>query len=581
MNPDPEARPPKPIERFLRALVPSGGAPGARRPRAVVGVDADGASVRAVAVERRGRGTWHLVGVSSVESAPVAEALRPLASLAARAVAGLGPEESAVALFRPADVPDGDRAAAVRFVLEKAQQDFPADDAVAGESTSETAGDGEWTVVAGCGRAVAEAAVKPLVAAGARDVAVTPNALALEAVARLSGALRPGAAPVALAHLGRSRSLLAIARGESGVVFQRALRVGRQDLAHALAQTVSIDTGETVTLGDEETRELLRTYEIGRTEPVALADGRLLGAELVTGLLRPDLERLVLEIGKSLRHFERSPSRGDTPPPETLVISGEIAEIQGLDKYLERKLGLPVSVLNPLDGLALDLEAGSGVEAGRDRVALALAIGLAVDGAARVDLVPPSVRTDRVHRVVRRSVRVAASVAAAIVLALALRRGSQIGELSGRLDEARSLRATLTPHVAALARRDALRATVRRELFAREAACGRTARVAPLLAELRSHGSPAIFVESLDVEPAAERGAGGKLDVSLVALADGAGEALSAGERFVSALSASPRLAEVTTSADDAEVRRGASSGLRFRVTAAALRATTPEESGR
>jgi Tfp pilus assembly PilM family ATPase len=552
-----------------------------RRHRAVVGVDADGEGVRLVAIERQGRSGYRLVGISSAEGrfsgrapagpggAEISLALRPLAPLGDRIVAGLGAEESAVALFRPADIPAGDRPAALRYVLEKTQSDFPADDSVVGEADIRSTGGSEWTLVAGCGRAAADAAIAPLVAAGARDVALVPNALGLEAVARLSGAVPADDSPVAIAHLGRARSLLVIVRADSGVVFQRPLRVAQADLSHALGQTVSIDAGETVTLSPAEAMELLRAYEVGQTEPVALPEGRLLSSELVTGLLRPDLERLVLEIGKSLRHFERSATRGDTPVPGSLVISGEVAELKGLDKYLERKLSIAVSVLNPLEGLALDLSVGSGVEAGRDRVALALAIGLALDGASRIDLVPPSVRSDRVQRVARRGVRVAAGVAAALIVALAIRRGTQIGGLAERLDEARSLRETLAPHVEALVRRDALRTAVRRELAAREAACARTARAAPILREIRRNGSPAIFLESLSVEPGSTRS---KLEVSLVALRPTSEDALSAGERFVSALSASPLLGEVTTSADEGPLRRGPLSGLRFRVAAAVER---------
>lgn len=580
MNPEAGSLPQRFAKAFgaftLRSLSP-------RRPRGVVGVDADGSGVRVVAVERRGRSGYRLVGISSGgparrpsegrDAREIAAALAPLASLGERFVAGLGAEESAVALFRPAEVPAGERAAALRYVLEKAQSDFPADDSIVSETALHSPDGTEWTLVAGCGRSAAEAATAPLVGAGARDVAAMPNALALEAVARLSGALGDGSVPVAIAHLGRSHSLLAIVRAGAGVVFQRPLRVGADDLAHALGQTVSIDAGETVTLSDADAGELLRTFELGQGEPATLPDGRVLPAELVTALLRPDLERLVLEIGKSLRHFERAPGRSDADAPEALWICGEAAELKGLDKVLEGKLGFPVSVLNPLGGLTLDLSVGSGVEAGRDRVSLALAIGLAVDGAARIDLAPPSVRSSRVRRIARRGVRVAAAFAAAFVIALAARRGSQIGGLERRLDGALSLRENLAPHVEALARRDALRSAVRRDLAAREAAAGRTANVSPILREIRRNGAGAIYLESVTVEPGSARS---KVVIDLLSLAPAAEAALQAGERFVSALSASPLFSEVTTSADDAPTRRGPLEGQRFRIEAAAGRDLLP-----
>ncbi len=565
------------IERSALVRSLSGRRPwGAKsRPRAVVGVDADGSGARLVAVERRGASAYRLVGVvraaasGSGAAAPeeeergpsLREALDRLKGLGIRCVAGIPADESTIGLFRAADVPQGDRESALRFVLEKIDSEFPSEDSIVAEWEAPSPGGEPRALVAGCGTAAAETAVGPLVAAGRLSVSAVPEALALEAIARLAGAIPADGSTIAVVHAGASRSLLAVVGDAAGVLFQRPLRVARVDLETALAQTLALGPDETLTLGPGEAAEVLRLYEIGQSEPVPLPNGRSVPAELVVGLLRPDLERLVLEIAKSLRHFERA---APAAPPSALRLSGALAELKGLDRYLEEKLRIPVGILNPLEGVALDLSVGSGVEVGRDRLSLALAIGLAVDGAERLDLSPKSLRRSRLERGVRRSFRLAAAAAVTIVVALGIVREANVRGLEQRIAGAKSIHSTLLPHAEALLRRDAERVVVRLELARREAAVAGTAPAAPILREILSSAGPAIYFDSLSIEPAGGRA---RFALDLATISPGAeDEALFIGERFVSAISASPLLSEVTTSSDSASERRGGYPSLRFRV---------------
>lgn len=93
-------------------------------------------------------------------------------------------------------------------------------------------------------------------------------------------------------------------------------------------------------------------------------------------VLQPHIDELIREIRRSLNYYQSQQTEsGGANPVSQMVVCGGGANLKGLDRYFEHKLGLPVSSLgifdNPRFSWAGTSEQGSGLE-------LAVASGLAM-----------------------------------------------------------------------------------------------------------------------------------------------------------------------------------------------------------
>jgi type IV pilus assembly protein PilM len=183
----------------------------------------------------------------------------------------------------------------------------------------------------------------------------------LRAVAEAPPAEGSEAAAVALC-LGHERTTLAISDGHV-CRFTRVLDWGGSSLTAALARALKIS--------GEEAERLKQDLSL---EPEASPPEGLPAARNEEALeaIRHELQTLVRELLSSLRFYQSQPG---SLPIGDVSICGGTAELGGLGAELERELGLPVRMADPLAGLI----AAEAVEPPAASGALAVAIGLGIE----------------------------------------------------------------------------------------------------------------------------------------------------------------------------------------------------------
>ena len=178
--------------------------------------------------------------------------------------------------------------------------------------------------------------------------AVTPR--------REEGDAAPSVASVVVS-IGHDRSTLAISDG-TVCDFMRVLDWGGAKLEAAIARELGLSA--------TEARELKLALDLGDG---AEDESRRAGARAV---LRREFEALARELIASLQYYQGEP--GSFPISEVLITGGT-TRLPGLAEELERLMGVPVRVADPLAAV----EVSNGLAERDDLASLAVAIGLGVE----------------------------------------------------------------------------------------------------------------------------------------------------------------------------------------------------------
>ncbi|HRZ14935.1 MAG TPA: type IV pilus assembly protein PilM [Candidatus Omnitrophota bacterium] len=235
-----------------------------------------------------------------------------------------------------------------------------------------------------------------------KDIGIQPAAI--NAVSDVLGNLMaccfsaPADKTLALLDIGASTALLNFYKGKN-LIFSREIPIGGDHLTHALAKAITTSAGP-VTIGVEDAEKIKRNCGIPMAEDAHsefLTDFGPLPAEQLLALLRPLLERLVLEISRTLTYYAKTYK---TPAIEELYITGGTSRLKNLDKFLQFNLeGVKrvehLNILKIVKGWA-----DKGIlkqELMMEQAAphLAVAFGLCLGAAGKVNLIPPKERLEQ------------------------------------------------------------------------------------------------------------------------------------------------------------------------------------------
>ena len=370
----------------------------------VIGLDIGSNAVRAVALSMGSRPRLQLMGQVGlppgavkegevVEPAAVAEALRQLwkeVGFKSRSVRDA--IASARVILRVVDMPplsDGDTRAALRFQLsdyiplppEATVFDFQplppldGDDGDGGDGGGHE-GDGErgrQLLLAAAPRVAVEPLVLAVKQAGLRLSAVDVVAAALARTIPPAAGGPGGRLPVeAVISIGAETIVVVVARAGQPVFARTVTNVSGRQVTDRIATELAIQTSEA---------ERLKRHLADDTPPDVAA--RVL---LATD---PHITEITEEIGDSLDYYASQPGAA---PLDRVAITGGGSLLTGLQQRLERRLGVPVLLADPFEGLVVG-STGFGTEdlphlAPFMAVAVGAALGASSAKDKRLDLTP-------------------------------------------------------------------------------------------------------------------------------------------------------------------------------------------------
>jgi len=257
---------------------------------------------------------------------------------------------------------------------------------------------------------------------GLRPTQMMPKCAALQ---RWLGAVRPGehAEPVGILEIGGSACELMVM--EAGrVVFSRKFPGGGAEITRDMTGVLMAEQGQ-VALTHAEAETIKRSVGIPAAEAASLGAKGISGTQLFS-LIRGSLERLVVETERSLAFYAESAAGAAVGE---LVLVGGGAHLKGLAEWIGERLGLRISVMPPLEGLAEVPGALGGAAAGMP-LALAPVLGAALGAGKGFNLLPIELQ-ERIRVQVQKAALKAALTAAALT-ALLLWAGLHLGRISLR-----------------------------------------------------------------------------------------------------------------------------------------------------
>lgn len=215
---------------------------------------------------------------------------------------------------------------------------------------------------------------------------------------------------VALLDIGSGTSLLNFYRGRD-LVFSREIPLAGEHFSLALAKTVNTSAGA-VTISPDEAEKLKRSCGIPMDQELQeefVTDfGPLTGEQILT-MLRPQLERLVLEVSRTLTYYAKT---SKNPAVEELYLSGGSSRLRHLDRFLQANLegvkkiaALPV--LNQIRGWVDSRQVEQELVMEQALPHLSVALGLCFGSGARINLLPAKERAELKAALAMTLVRVA------------------------------------------------------------------------------------------------------------------------------------------------------------------------------
>jgi type IV pilus assembly protein PilM len=143
----------------------------------------------------------------------------------------------------------------------------------------------------------------------------------------------PGKKTVALLDIGANISLLNFYKGRN-LVFSREIPIGGEHVTHAMAKPLNLST-RVMTISPEDAEKLKRNIGIplqDEAEVEFLTDFGPLKGDQLSALLRPTLERLVMEINRTISYYIK------TFKPENLIdelyLTGGSSRLRNIERFL-------------------------------------------------------------------------------------------------------------------------------------------------------------------------------------------------------------------------------------------------------
>jgi len=269
--------------------------------------------------------------------------------------------------------------------------------------------------VACCPRETVKKYLDLLSHAGIQPSLFTQHSFALKNV--IEGLCSNENKTVALLDIGGNLSELVIFQ-DGELAFSRKLPVTGCDFTEEMTHALVSERGKTeLTL--EEAESIKRKYGIHDSDDSQMLDATVTSVQLVS-FLRPNLEKLVTEIERSLAYY-REKEHG--APVELLVLLGGGGNLKNLTKHLSETLRIPVQLGNPLADFPSD---GPSVLNGKPETAhyFASALGAALASPSDINLLPVEIRQQTRLLIKRSSIK--ALVTAVVVILVLVYAGMRI-----------------------------------------------------------------------------------------------------------------------------------------------------------
>jgi len=136
-----------------------------------------------------------------------------------------------------------------------------------------------------------------------------------------------------LLDIGANMSLLNFYKGKN-LVFSRDIPIGGEHITHAMAKPIN-SPGGAMNISSEEAEKLKRNIGIPLQDEANvefLTDFGPLKGDQLSGLLRPTLERLVMEINRTTSYYVKS-FKSENPIDE-IYLTGGSSRLRNIDKFL-------------------------------------------------------------------------------------------------------------------------------------------------------------------------------------------------------------------------------------------------------
>jgi type IV pilus assembly protein PilM len=208
----------------------------------------------------------------------------------------------------------------------------------------------------------------------------------------------PPAKTVALLDIGAGISLLNFYKGKS-LVFSREIPIGGDHLTAALLKGLSMVTGVSgITVEDAE--KIKRSCGIPMTEEAKneyMTDFGVVRGEQILAMLRPVIERLVMEIGRTFNYYSKT---FKTAAIEELYLTGGSSRLKNISKILQANVeGIkrvePLSMLTIIKGWSDKGVLRQEMMMEQASPHLAAAFGLCLGTGGRINMLPVRERIEQ------------------------------------------------------------------------------------------------------------------------------------------------------------------------------------------
>ena len=211
----------------------------------------------------------------------------------------------------------------------------------------------------------------------------------------------------AVLDIGYAQAALSIYK-ENKLAFVRSLAVSSNRLIQSLGGTLASDKGK-IELTPEKAQGLIERFGIPMDEN-AFLEGNISAMHIIS-LIRPHLEGLATEIKRSFYYFA---ANFKEEAAGVLYITGGGANLKNLGIYLNKELGIPVSLLPLPQGVDIEKGAEEKWEGQGNQIISVVGAGLgAKEG---INLLPHEIKARKAESVQKVSLRLVSISAAAIFL---------------------------------------------------------------------------------------------------------------------------------------------------------------------
>ena len=228
----------------------------------------------------------------------------------------------------------------------------------------------------------------------------------------------------AILHLEDDNCFIAVYKNNN-LEFYRELPTSVDRLRQSLRSVLVSDKGK-IKLSNDEIDEVL--FKIGVPQGDLVYKDKISSAQLLS-MLRPILERLAIEIKRSLNYYGSQLQGGGI---DRILISGLAVRIHNIDKFLNKELNLSIEKFSLEDKVEISSGADSQVFAPKYA-----SFGLALDYKVGINLLPHEFRSEKIEMVERVSLRWMIFIAFLLFLVSFIFAQAEIKSYQGRLDNAK------------------------------------------------------------------------------------------------------------------------------------------------